>query len=93
MKTLTVLTHRITVPAAPAPLPEGVQNGLDTIIFWVQAIGGSIAVLGLMILAIGLFFAHRNGTGAEFMGKVGWWVAGALLFGLAGVIAPIFLGL
>lgn len=87
------ILNRLPVPSEPAPLPDGVQNGLDTIIFWVQTIGGSIAVLGLMILAIGLFFAHRNNGGGEFMGKVGWWVAGALLFGLAGVIAPIFLGL
>lgn len=87
------LFNRITVPFEAAPLPQGVQDGLDTVTLWVQVIGGSIAVIGLMILAIGLFFAHRGNSGSEFMGKVGWWAAGAMLFGLAAVIAPIFLGL
>ncbi|TYC96598.1 hypothetical protein FQ377_13805 [Arthrobacter echini] len=84
---------RIAVPSAPRPMPQGVQDGLDTIIFWVQTVGGSLAVVGLMVLAIGLFFAHRGGQGGEFMAKVGWWAAGASLLGLAAIIAPIFLGL
>lgn len=76
-----------------APIPPQVQRGLDTVQFWIQTIGGSIAVIGLMILAIGLFFAHQNRTGPEFMGKAGWWAVGAMLLGLAGVIAPIFVGI
>ncbi|MEG9250318.1 hypothetical protein V6S67_19690 [Arthrobacter sp. Soc17.1.1.1] len=84
----------ISVPAQEiAPLPVEVQRGLDTVQFWIQTIGGSIAVIGLMLLAMGLFFAHRNGQGPEFMGKVGWWAVGAMMLGLAGVIAPIFVGI
>ncbi len=92
------ITTRVTVfagnlNAEAKPLPQEVINGLDTIKSWVQIIGGSIAVIGLMMLFIGLFFAHKHGHGQEFMGKAGWWIVGAMGFGLAAVIAPIFLSM
>ncbi len=93
MNNLNLLTGRaISILAEPKPLPGEVTDAIDTVKLWVQGIGGGVAVIGLLILAISLFFANRNGQGQEFMGKVGWWIAGAVLFGLAGVIAPIFLG-
>lgn len=73
------------------PLPSEVQDGLDTIQMWVQIVGGSLAVIGLMILFISLFFAQRHGTGQEFLSKAGWWLAGAIGLGTAAVLAPIFL--
>ena len=85
----TVLAGNLSAEAKPLPKP--VTDGLDTIRNWVQIIGGSIAVIALMILFIGLFFAHRGGQGQEFMAKAGWWLVGAMGFGLAAVIAPIFL--
>ena len=85
----TVLAGNLTTEAKPLPKP--VTDGLDTIRNWVQIIGGSIAVIALMILFIGLFFAHRGGQGQEFMAKAGWWLVGAMGFGLAAVIAPVFL--
>lgn len=75
----------------PRPLPTEVQSGLDTIQFWIQGIGGSVAVIGLMILFIGLFFANRHGQGQEFLSKAGWWLTGAIGLGTAAVIAPVFL--
>ncbi len=92
------ITTRVTVfvgnlTAEAKPLPQEVTNGLDTIKSWVQIIGGSIAVIGLMMLFVGLFFAHKHGHGQEFMGKAGWWLVGAMGFGLAAVIAPIFLSM
>lgn len=93
MNTLNLLAGRTaTIMAEPKPLPPEVTDAIDTVKLWVQGIGGGIAIIGLLILAIGLFFAHRHGQGQEFMGNLGWWIAGAVLFGLAGVIAPIFLG-
>lgn len=93
MNTLNLLAGRtISILSEPKPLPAEVTDALDTVKLWVQGIGGGIAVIGLLILAISLFFANRHGQGQEFMGKVGWWIAGAVLFGLAGVIAPVFLG-
>ncbi|WP_417221235.1 TrbC/VirB2 family protein [Arthrobacter sp.] len=92
----TITTHAAraaNIMAEPKPLPSEVTDSIDTVVFWVQGIGGGIAVIGLLFVAIGGFFSHRHGQGAEFIGKVGWWIAGAVLFGLAGVIAPIFLGL
>ncbi|MDO5752453.1 TrbC/VirB2 family protein [Arthrobacter sp.] len=85
----TVLAGNLSAEAKP--LPQPVTDGLDTIRNWVQIIGGSIAVIGLMMLFIGLFFAHKHGHGQEFMGKAGWWLVGAMGFGLAAVIAPVFL--
>ena len=82
-----------TVSAEAKPLPQAVTDGLDTIRLWVQLIGGSVAVIALMVLFIGLFFAHRHGHGQEFIGKAMWWLVGALGFGLAAVIAPIFLSM
>ncbi|MDJ0318610.1 TrbC/VirB2 family protein [Arthrobacter antibioticus] len=88
---ITVFAGNLTSEAKP--LPQEVTNGLDTIKSWVQIIGGSIAVIGLMMLFVGLFFAHKHGHGQEFMGKAGWWLVGAMGFGLAAVIAPIFLSM
>lgn len=88
----TVTAHAVNIMTKAKPLPGEVTDAIDTVKLWVQGIGGGIAIIGLLILAIGLFFAHRHGSGQEFMGKLGWWIAGAVLFGLAGVIAPIFLG-
>ena len=82
-----------SVPAEAKPLPVAVTNGLETLQAWVQLVGGSIAVIGLMALFIGLFFAHKHGHGQEFMGKAGWWLVGAMGFGLAAVIAPVFLSM
>ncbi|WP_343320557.1 TrbC/VirB2 family protein (plasmid) [Arthrobacter sp. TMP15] len=88
---ITVFAGNLSAEAKP--LPQEVTNGLDTIKSWVQIIGGSIAVIGLMMLFVGLFFAHKHGHGQEFMGKAGWWLVGAMGFGLAAVIAPIFLSM
>lgn len=93
MNTLNLFAARsLNILAEPKPLPAEVTDAIDTVKLWVQGIGGGVAVIGLLILAITLFFSHRHGQGQEFMGKFGWWIAGAVLFGLAGVIAPIFLG-
>ncbi|GAA4378174.1 TrbC/VirB2 family protein [Paeniglutamicibacter cryotolerans] len=93
MNPLTRFTARaVNVLTEAKPLPPEVTDAIDTVKLWVQGIGGGIAVIGLLILAITLFFSHRHGQGADFMEKAGWWIAGAVLFGLAGLIAPIFLG-
>ena len=87
----TIVSTQDRLSAAPEPLPSELQDGLDTIQFWVQTIGGSLAIIGLMVLFIGLFFANRHGRGSEFTEKAGWWCAGAIGLGTAAVIAPVFL--
>ena len=91
LNTIIISTGNLVTEAKP--LPKGVTDGLDTIKAWTMGIGGSIAVIALIILFIGLFFAHRGGTGHEFMSKAGWWVVGAIGIGLAAVIAPVFLSM
>nr|WP_015061897.1 hypothetical protein [Arthrobacter sp. J3.40]AFK89273.1 hypothetical protein [Arthrobacter sp. J3.40] len=78
------------IPTEAKPLPQEVQDGLDTVILWAQIIGGSLAILGLMILFIGLFFAHQRGRGEEFMSKAGWWLTGAIGLGTSSVLATLF---
>lgn len=93
---MTVMTKlanvATTVVAEAKPLPKEVQDGLDTVLTWTKIIGGSLAVLGLMVLFIGLFFAHQRGRGEEFMGKAGWWLTGAIGLGVAGVLGALFVG-
>ena len=91
MTALTALA--LHVPAEAKPLPPGVQDGLDTIRAWAMGIGGGLAVIALLILFIGLFFSNQHGQGHQFMQKAGWWLTGAMGLGLAGVIAPIFIGM
>jgi hypothetical protein len=93
MNVLTKLTNvATTVGTAAKPLPPEVQDGLDTVLMWAKIIGGSLATLGLMVLFIGLFFAHQRGRGEEFMGKVGWWLTGAIGLGLASLLSGLFVG-
>lgn len=93
MTVMTKLANVATsIPMAPKPMPQEVQDGLDTVLMWTKIIGGSLAVLGLMILFIGLFFAHQRGRGEEFMGKAGWWLTGAIGLGVAGVLGALFVG-
>jgi hypothetical protein len=93
MNVLTKLTNvATTVGAGAKPLPPEVQDGLDTVLMWAKIIGGSLATLGLMVLFIGLFFAHQRGRGEEFMGKVGWWLTGAIGLGLASLLSGLFVG-
>jgi len=93
MTVFTKLTDIATnIAMAPKPLPGPVQDGLDTVLFWAKVIGGSLATLGLMLLFIGLFFAHQRGRGEEFMGKVGWWLTGAIGLGTASLLAGLFVG-
>lgn len=73
------------------PLPAPVTDDLDTVRHWIQALAGSLGIIALMILGIGMFFANRHGKGAEFLEKVGWWIAGAITVSCAGVIGPIFI--
>ena len=91
MITTKIVAAATSIQAKAKPLPPQVKDGLDTIQLWVQIIGGSIAVIALMLLGAGMWFARKHSAGEEFLSKAGWWLAGALIFGLAGVIAPIFL--
>ena len=93
MTVFTKFTDVATMVVAEAkPLPAPVQDGLDTVLLWAKIIGGSLAVLGLMILCIGLFFAHERGRGQEFMGKAGWWLTGAIGLGSATFLGALFVG-
>lgn len=93
MNILHLLSNRAAgIMAAPKPMPHEVTDAIDTVELWTQIIGGSIAGITLLFVGIGGLFAFKHGSGQEFIGKVGRWAAAAMVFGLAGVIAPIFVG-
>lgn len=80
-----------SLPTKPLCMPDQVTTVMDTAKFWTTLIGGSLAVVGLILIGIGMFFQHRRGDGGEVMKSMGWWIAGALILGTAGVIAGIFI--
>lgn len=80
-----------SLPTKPLCLPGQVTTVMDTAKMWTLLIGGGLAVVGLAMLGIGMFFQHSRGDGGDAMRKMGWWIAGALIVGCAGVIAGIFL--
>lgn len=86
-----IVAAATSLPMKAKPLPSGVKDGIDTIELWLRVIGGGLAVISLMGLGIGLWFANKHQAGEEFMKKAGWWLVGATVFGTAGVIAPIFI--
>ena len=80
-----------SLPTKPLCLPNQVNTVMDTAKFWATLIGGALAVVGLILIGIGMFFQHRRGDGGEVMKSMGWWIGGALILGTAGVIAGIFI--
>lgn len=79
------------ITAQAYPLPIEVLNVLETMKVWLGIIAGALAVVGLMMIGIGLFFKHRRGDGGEALGALGWWIAGVLLVAGASAIAAVFL--
>lgn len=77
--------------AAAHPPPQEFCDGLDTSLAWLTGISGTLAVIGLILVGTGMFFAHRNEMGGGPLTKLGWWVAGVCLVAGASGLAKAFL--
>lgn len=75
----------------PYCLPQDAMNALDTAKFWVGIVAGALAVVALILIGIGLFFQGRRGDGGEMLGRLGWWIGGAVLISAAAGLATIFI--
>lgn len=79
------------VPAEAKPLPQEVYNVLDTLKLWMGIIAGSLAIIALILVGIGMFFARSRGDGGEMLQKLGWWIAGVTLIATASGLVAVFL--
>ncbi len=78
-------------PMAAKPLPQEVIDALDTIKFWTGIVAAALAVIALMLVGIGMFFAKRRGDGGEMLQSLGWWIAGVTLIAVAATLTAVFL--
>lgn len=81
----------LRVPAAPLCLPTQVTTALDTAKFWCTIVAAALAVVGLILIGIGMFFQHRRGDGGEMLKSLGWWIGGAVTVAAAAGIASVFI--
>lgn len=75
----------------PKPAPQQMCDGLATAQAWVAGIAVTAAVIGLVLIGIGMFFSHRHENGSSLFAKVGYWALGATFVGAATAIAGVFI--
>lgn len=80
-----------SVPAKPLCMPDAAITAIDTAKFWSMVIAAGMAVVALIMLGIGMFFSHNRGDGGQMLGKLGWWIGGAVLVAAAAGIAALFI--
>lgn len=80
-----------SVPAKPLCMPAAMTNALDTAKLWALIIAGAMAVVALIMIGVGMWFQHSRGDGGAMLGKLGWFIGGAVLVGAAAVIAALFI--
>lgn len=78
-------------PTAAYCLPAEAVNAMDTAKMWALIIAVTFAIVGLILIGIGMFFQHRRGDGGEVLKSLGWWIGGVILVSAAAGITSIFL--
>lgn len=89
--TLTGLTVMNAVPATAKPLPQAMTDALDTVKMWVLIVAGAMAVIALIMVGIGLMFAHQRQDGGQKLQSLGWWIAGCVIVATAAGLTAVFL--
>lgn len=88
MNTLGILA---TFVPPPASMPPGAEN-VNVIVGWVLGLVALAGFLGLIIIAITMFYASRQGNDIGDAGrKLGMWAGGITLVGAAGAIVSALL--
>lgn len=75
----------------PKPAPQQMCDGLATAQAWTTGIAVTAAVIGLVLIGIGMFFSHRHENGSSLFAKVGYWALGATFVSTATAIAGAFI--
>jgi type IV secretory pathway VirB2 component (pilin) len=79
------------VPATAKPLPPAMVDALDTVKLWVGIFAGAMAIIALILIGVGMMFAHNQRDGGQKLQEMGKWIAGCVLVGGAAGLAAVFL--
>ncbi|MCP3425179.1 TrbC/VirB2 family protein [Rothia sp. AR01] len=88
---VTTWLSMVPAHAEVKPAPTEFCDAADTFTAWLKGIAGVLAIIGLIVIGITMFFAHQNETGGGPMKKIGYWGGGAALVASAASIAGIFI--
>ena len=88
MNTLSMwaATHAPLMFPLDAVAPPGADK-IQTVVNWLSWIGNTLAIVGIIIVAITMFFQNKRGEGGESGSRLGWVMAGLILLGAASGIA------
>jgi hypothetical protein len=97
MNLLATLYTIAGVVLTQIPDPDPVQppgtDGFTLAISWIKWIGFALAGVGIVIVAIRMFFSSRRGEGGEHVGALGWILGGVIIIGAgAGIIGALMGG-
>ncbi|WP_315303902.1 TrbC/VirB2 family protein [Rothia dentocariosa] len=90
---LAVLASPLMMSAAHAEMkkaPKEMCDGMDTFIGWFQYFAGGLAVVGLIIIGVGMWFSHQHNGPMRLVERILFWIGGCVCVGAAVSIAAVF---
>ena len=90
---LAVLSTPLMMSVAQAQMkkaPKDVCDGMDTFIGWFQWFAGGLAVVGLIIIGVGMWFSYQHNGPMRLIEKILFWVGGCVFVAMATAIAGVF---
>ncbi len=63
---------------------------MDTFIGWFQWFAGGLAVVGLIIIGVGMWFSYQHNGPMRLIEKILFWVGGCVFVAMATAIAGVF---
>jgi hypothetical protein len=89
---LATLAATATVAHAEVlQMPKKVCDGTDTIVAVLTFFGLTAAIAGLILIGINLVMSHQREDGGFVLGKLGKWGIGAVVIGVAPLLAGLFI--
>lgn len=76
----------------PAPIQPPGMESFSTALGWIKWIGFALAGVGIIFVAIRMFFSSRRGEGGEHVGSLGWILAGVILIGGGASLVSALMG-
>lgn len=87
---LIILGSTLTQIPDPAPVQPPGTGGITTAIGWIKWIGFAMAAVGIIFVAIRMFFSSHRGEGGQHVGALGWILGGVILIGAgAGIVTSL----